>query len=468
MIVASYLRVGVHTTFNILVNAATAGRTLWLEGRVRGGTFRNWARGFRYRPARVVRPRTEDEIVDLVKKARKVRAYGSGHSFNAGVVTDDVLLSLDQYSGAVSFDAARRRLVVKGGTRVREVVRLLAAEGLAFPALPSHDAQSIAGVLATDVHGTGRDWGFVSSSVTGLKIVDGRGEVHECEPGEELFRAAVGGVGAVGLITEVTVEAVSRFCVEQRTTMVDTAWVERNLDSILSGNDHASLYFFPFADRCQLNTWNRTDRRPTLAGPLREWLSTSFDALLSAWLGGLLAYSHQLPRARLWSRLAYLVRQGTNVVLDSPQAFNRSIYHLHQELEFTVPYEDTVQVSRRLLRLYEELSSSGLPYTVLEVRFTPAGHEQSLLGPGRTRRSAWMDVLCNDSDGFTTYYAAVEELVRELGGRPHLGKYSHSLGADDLRRLYGDDFDRFRAIMAERDPEKKFSNDFTRRLFGPT
>ena len=467
MILASYLRVGVHTTVNIVVNAATAGRVLWLEGRVRNGTFRNWARRFRYRPARVVRPRTEDEIVDLVKDARKLRAYGAGHSFNAGVVTDDVLLSLDEYRGAVSFDAARRRLVVKGGTRVREVVRLLAAQGLAFPALPSHDAQSIAGIVATDVHGTGRDWGFVSSSVTHLKLVDGRGEVHECEPGEELFRAAVGGVGAVGLITEVTVEATSRFRVEQRTTMVDTAWVERNLDSIVSGNDHASLYLFPFTDRCQLNTWNRTERPPTVAGPLREWLSISWDAFLSAWFGNLLAYSGQLRHARRWSRLAYFVRRGTNLVLDSHQAFNRTIYHLHQELEFTVPYEDTVEVSRRLLSLYEELYATGLPYTILEVRFTPAGHERSLLGAGRTRNSAWMDLISNDSDGFAAYYAAVEELVRELGGRPHLGKYCESLGADDLRRLYGEDFDRFRAVMAERDPEGKFGNDFTRRLFGP-
>lgn len=468
MIVTSYVRVGVHTTINIVVNAATRGRALWLEGRVVDGVFRNWARQFRYRPARVVRPRTEDEVVDLVKAARHIRSYGAGHSFNAGVVSDEVLVSLDRYSGRVAFDAARRQLVVKGGTRVRDVVRLLAQEGLAFAALPSHDAQSIAGILSTDVHGTGRDWGFVSSSVTRLKLVDGTGAVHECEPGDELFRAAVGGVGAVGLITEVTIQGVDRFLVEQQTKIVDTAWVEGNLDSILDDNDHASLYLFPFSDQCQLNTWNRTDRSPSPAGPLREWLSISLDALLSAWFGNLLAYTGQLRHARRWSRLAYFVRRGTNLVLDGPQAFNRTIYHLHQELEFTVPYEDTVAVSRRLLRLYEDLYPSGLPYTLLEVRFTPAGHERSLLGPGRTRRSAWMDVVCNDSDGFETYYAAVEKLLRELGGRPHLGKYCLTLDATDLRRLYGEDFDRFRRVMAERDPDEKFQNAFTRRLFGPT
>ena len=60
-------------------------------------------------------------------------------------------------------------MAVKGGTRVRNVVHAMLAEGWAFAALPSHDAQSIAGILSTDVHGTGRDWGFVSQSVVGLK-----------------------------------------------------------------------------------------------------------------------------------------------------------------------------------------------------------------------------------------------------------------------------------------------------------
>ena len=63
----------------------------------------------------------------------------------------------------------RNRWPQRGGTRVRDVVALLLEEGLAFRALPSHDAQTIAGNLSTDVHGTGREWGFVNESVVGLK-----------------------------------------------------------------------------------------------------------------------------------------------------------------------------------------------------------------------------------------------------------------------------------------------------------
>jgi hypothetical protein len=71
----------------------------------------------------------------------------------------------------------------------------------------------------------------------------------------------------------------------------------------------------------------------------------------------------------------------------------------HQELEFTVPYEATFSVSDRLIKLYEELYSLGLPYTLIEVRFTLAGHDATLIGAGRERRSTWIDIVCNDSTG---------------------------------------------------------------------
>jgi FAD/FMN-containing dehydrogenase len=84
-----------------------------------------------------------------------MRVFGSGHSFNAGVVSQETLVSLDDYSGLVWKDLDKKQLAVKGGTRVRDIIALLFEEGLAFSALPSHDAQSIAGILSTDVHGEG-------------------------------------------------------------------------------------------------------------------------------------------------------------------------------------------------------------------------------------------------------------------------------------------------------------------------
>jgi FAD/FMN-containing dehydrogenase len=457
-----YFRVALFTTVNIVANGATLGRYVWLEGRVKGGVFTNWAGRFRYGPRKFVQPTTEEEIVELIKNARRVRVFGSGHSFNSGVVSEEILVSLDDYSGLIWKDLDKRQIAVKGGTRVRDVINLLFDEGLAFSALPSHDAQSIAGILSTDVHGTGREWGFVSESVVRLKLIDGKGEVHECGPADDLFEAAIGGVGAVGLISEVVVQGVERFNVEQKVHTKTLSSVENDLDRLLQANDHLSLYLFPFADRCRVNTWNRTDKKPSPLGDLWEFVKTSIDALGAAWMGNLHAYTGLL---RTLSSLVYGVELGSNLILESNKAFNRTIYHLHQELEFTIPFEDTFEVSRRFIRLYEEMYHLGLPYAIFEVRFTPK-QEHTLIGAGRDRRCTWIDLVCNDSQGFEKYYAAAEELIREIGARPHLGKFCETFDQDYLARIHQDSFTKFLNLAERHDPEGKFANDFTRRLFG--
>ena len=262
---------------------------------MRGDSFKNWARQFGYRPTRFVQPETEAEIVALVKNSAKLRVFGSAHSFNGGVVSDATLVSLDKYCGVVEKYPDKKQMRFKGGTRVRDVIKILFDDGLAFAALPSHDAQSIAGILSTDVHGTGKGWGFVSECIVGLRIIDGTGAVHECQPPDDLFKAAIGGVGAVGIISEVVVQAVKRFSVEQKFELVDLAFVRANLDQLLDENTHLSLYIFPFADKCQVSTWNVTDKPHSPFGTFREFVAISFDALSSAWFGNLMAYTGFLP-----------------------------------------------------------------------------------------------------------------------------------------------------------------------------
>jgi FAD/FMN-containing dehydrogenase len=485
----SYLKVAWATTRNIVLNAVTLGHYVSLEGRVRGGVFRNWAGRFRYRPQRIVRPTTEKEIVELVKGSQRLRVFGSGHSFNAAVVSEETLVSLDDYSGLICKYPDKNQIVVKAGTRVRDVVRLLSDEGLAFRALPSHDAQSMAGILSTDVHGTGKIfgtedqlWGFVSQSVARLSLIDGKGEKHECFPSDDLFKAAIGGIGAVGIITEVVVQGVPRFNIEQKVEMLPMCDVETNLERLLDVNDHLSLYLFPFMDVCQVNTWNRKEKVPTIVGRLLEsielsrgrlveFMRISMDALAAAWLGGFVAYTGGLPQS---GRTYGGLKKGSDLLLESNKGFNRTIYHLHQELEFTVPFKDTFEVCKSFLDLYQHLYKRvywegthpfGLPYALFEVRFTPE-HDLTLIGAGRGRRSTWIDLVCNDSRGYERFYAEAEKRIKKIGARPHLGKHCESLDRGDLERLHGNDFTRFLELKEKHDPHEKFANDFTRRLFG--
>ncbi len=461
--VASYLRVGLYTTINVLLYTLTLHRFLWLEGRVSGGFFSNWIKIFRYRPRRFARPRTEAEIVNLVRNSGRLRVFGAGHSFNSGVV-GETLVSLDHYSGVIWQDIPNRQLAFRGGTRVRDIVKILLDHDLALAAQPSHDAQSIGGILSTDVHGTGRDWGFVHESVVSLKLVDGRGQIHQCFPGDDLFKAAVGGVGAVGIIIEVVVQGVDRFNVRQQVEISNLDYVEQNLDRLLAGNEHFSIYAFPFTDTCQINTWNRVEEPQSKLGAVREQINISLDALTSVWVANLLAYNGLLRR---FSKNLHRLKWGSDLVLESSQAFNRTMYPLHQELEFAIPYKQTFPVLRAYLNLYEKLQPHGLPYGAVEVRFTPAGRDASLIGPGRERQSAWIDVLHNDSKDEELFFSLSEALMMALGGRPHLGKWNKRVNRRYLAHVHRQNFARFRELVKKHDPAGKFVNEYTRRLFEP-
>jgi hypothetical protein len=248
-------------------------------------------------------------------------------------------------------------------------------------------------------------------------------------------------------------------------------WFTEGFDTADLKEAKALLAKLPFeklpvgaASSREINSWNRTERGKSFLGPFREFVSISMDALLASWFGNLIAYARLLPAV---SSLTHSLKRGTNLVLESNQAFNRTIYHLHQELEFAVPFEKTFEECRRYVRLYEEMYAKGLPYAIFEVRFTPAGHDRTLIGAGREHRSTWIDLVCNDSAGFEKYYAAAEALIKQNGARPHLGKFCESIDRSDLERLHREHFARFRELVNEHDPEGKFANEFTRRLFGP-
>lgn len=459
----SALRQVLLTLWNALLYLLSGGRIHYLEGRFRGGSFHNWAYKIRFRPARFVQPDSLEGIVAAVRGAKRLRVVGAGHSFNRGTETEDLLLNLDRYAGILSIDLASQQVRVRGGTRVRDLSRALYTQGLAFRALPSHDAQSIAGILSTDVHGTGREQGWVSQSVLGLRIVDGRGEICDCVPGDDLFAAAIGGIGAVGVIVEVSLQVTTRFRLRQRQQRMDRDEAWARLPELLAAHDHCSFYFFPFAKTCFLNTWDRTEAPLTPLGRLREALAFSFDAVASSAVGNLLAATGLLPR---WAERSLQLSGKADRVMESFRGYNRTVYSLHQELEFAVDQGRAAEVWARFNTLYEQMYDRNLPYTLIEVRFTPAGHHLSLLSPGRERASAWIDLLANQVTGYERYFSAAEALMREVDARPHLGKWSEALTVEDLARVHGEHFERFAELRRRHDPEERFVNAFTRQRFG--
>jgi FAD/FMN-containing dehydrogenase len=90
-----------------------------------------------------------------------------------------------------------------------------------------------------------------------------------------------------------------------------------------------------------------------------------------------------------------------------------------------------------------------------------------VFGAGRGRRSTWIDLLCNDSAGHEMFFEAAERRVKEIGARPHLGKYCRSIDRTYLEQVHGEYFTQFRRLAQKHDPRGKFVNSFTQRLFEP-
>ena len=149
----------------------------------------------------------------------------------------------------------------------------------------------------------------------------------------------------------------------------------------------------------------------------------------------------------------------SHLVLRSFEAFNRSVYHQHEELEFAVAAEVAFDALAELVQLYEaSYARQRLPFTVFEVRHTPEGHDRTLIGPGRGGPTIWIDVVCNETRGFEAFYREAVAVMRRYDSQPHLGKWADEFRPDDLARAHGERFARFLELRERFDPQRRFDN----------
>ncbi|HEV2895640.1 MAG TPA: FAD-binding protein, partial [Actinomycetota bacterium] len=175
----------------------------------------NWAGNYRYRAGKLRRPTTVEQLQEVVANAPRVRALGSRHSFT-DLADSDELVSLeglpkeaavDREAGTVSFSAA---------LRYGELAEVLEREGLALANLASLPHISVAGAVATATHGSGDANGNLATSVASLELVTSSGELLTASRGDPDFDGLVVGLGALGAVTRLTLDAEPAYQVRQR------------------------------------------------------------------------------------------------------------------------------------------------------------------------------------------------------------------------------------------------------------
>ncbi|MDX6654704.1 MAG: L-gulono,4-lactone dehydrogenase, partial [Solirubrobacterales bacterium] len=306
------------------------------------GDWANWAGDQRCRPAKVVAPRSREELAEVVGAAaaagEKVSVTGSGHSFTEAAMTDQTMLRLGALRGVLDADRASGLVRVGAGTVLADLNDELAGLGLALENLGDIDAQTVAGAISTGTHGTGAGFGNISARVEGIELVLADGSVRDLTAAgdPELLRAARIGVGALGAISAVTLRCFPAFTLRRVDSAHKLDDVLARFDELAATNDHFELFTFPYSDRALVLERNRTEEPPK---PKNQTIAFLNDVLLENWaLEAMAATGKAIPRTiPALARFAGLVATGTNNQDRSDRIFVNRRNVRFTEMEYAVP-----------------------------------------------------------------------------------------------------------------------------------
>ena len=419
---------------------------------------RNWAGNVEFHASRVRRPATIEELRQVVADAEAVRVLGTGHSFNRIADTRGDLVLLHDLPASVEIDEAAGTATVSAGTRLAEVAARLNAAGYALANLPSLPHISLAGACATGTHGSGSGNQNLAAFVRGIRLVDASGDVVELRRGvDEDFPGAPVGLGALGVVTHLTVDVQPTFDVAQY------VYEDVALDEVIE--QHEDVYASGYSVSTFTNwasgrgaVWLKL----RLAEPGEDEGGSRVAAPRREWLGGRLAdhASHPVPGMPV---------ENCTQQLGVPGPWHERLPHFRPEFtpsngaeiqsEFFVPRAAAVSAFEAMRGLGERIASV---VQVSEIRSIAA--DDLWLSPTYERDSfalhfTWID----DRAAVTPVLAAIEDALLPLGARPHWGKLFVS-GPEAALATYGRAGD-FRRLLERRDPGGKFRNEFIDRLF---
>ena len=427
-------------------------------------TWRNWAGNQKASPVSIDAPRSVAELAALVASAseqgQKVKAVGSGHSFTSAAATNGRMIRLENLSGILHVDRATCRVTVGAGTRLSELNTLLDAEGLALANLGDIAYQTVAGAISTSTHGTGKALTGLAGQVVAMKLVNGLGEIIECSQSvnPHIFDVARVSVGALGVITEYTLQAVPSFRLRALEQPMRLDEVLENAHDLASTNDHFEFFWIPHTKWALTKRNNRTEDELQPLPRLKGWIEKTF---MENYAFGAVC---RVGRARpsLIPRLATaLPSSGSREYVDqSFKIFASPRIVRFYEMEHALPVEALVPALKEIRAMVDR--KGYLLNFPVEVRFTKG--DDVPLSTAYGRDSAYIAVHVYKGMECEPFFRDVEDILRAYDARPHWGKM-HYREADELSKLYPR-WDEFITLRNQLDPQRTFSNAYSDTVFG--
>ena len=427
-------------------------------------TWRNWAGNQKANPVSIDAPRSVGELAALVASAsgqgQKVKAVGSGHSFTSAAATNGRMIRLENLSGILHIDHASCQVTVGAGTRLSDLNTLLHTEGLALANLGDIAYQTVAGAISTSTHGTGKALTGLAGQVVAMKLINGQGEIIECSKSlnPHVFDVARVSVGALGIITEYTLQAVPSFrlrALEQPMRLDD---VLENAHDLASTHDHFEFFWIPHTKWALTKRNNRTEDELQPLPCVKGWIDKTF---MENYAFGALC---RIGRARpsLIPRLATaLPSSGSREYVDqSFKVFASPRIVRFYEMEHALPVEALVPALKEIRAMVHR--KGYLLNFPVEVRFTKG--DDVPLSTAFGRDSAYIAVHVYKGMECEPFFRDVEDILRAYDARPHWGKM-HYRDAEELSKLYPR-WDEFIALRNQLDPQRTFSNAYSDTVFG--
>jgi FAD/FMN-containing dehydrogenase len=424
-----------------------------------GRDFVSYSRVERSTPTAWHAPTTEAEVAVAVKAARRLKVVGARHSFSGIAVPELEAMTLDRLAGVTHLDKTHRLVTVRAGTRIRDLTRALLTQGWTLPVVGSIQAQSVAGAIATGTHGSSLVHGNLASLVHAMRLVDGTGTPQELGPDDPRLDGARVHLGALGVVTEVTLRIEPAFRLRQEVTHVPVRDVE--ILAAAASAEYVKVWWLPGTTHAQVVRYFRTDE-PLSKRPSARTLRWVDDHVMHQVLfPAMVTWQHRRPASMtpINQRLmgAYLgpkvlVGQST-VVLNTPFPLR------HRETEAAVPLIQAQQAFDRVVdHVLTERIGANFPF---EVRFVKG--DRTWLSPAYGGDTCQLGAYTTDSPDRERYFAGFWECMAGLDARPHWGKELHQTRAD-IEPLYPS-YGEFVALRDQLDPERVLDNAFLRQVF---
>lgn len=411
-----------------------------------GAVLRNWAGNVAFSPTEVARPRSVDELSEIVAQSTRVRVLGTGHSFSPVADTEGTLVVLDAMPRTLEVDAGSATVLVSAGVRWGELAPHVHGRGFALANMGSLPHISVAGSASTGTHGSGSSLGCLATSVVALEVVTADGAVREMTSDDADLAGSVVALGTLGVVTSLRLQLVPAFDVAQ------TVWEDLPLDI-------ATARFDDVMDAAYSVSMFTTWRRDVVE---QVWVKrrTTDPEVDLRWTGATPADGprHPVPS----TDAAACTEQGG---VPGPW-FDRLP---HFRLEFTPSSGAELQTEYMVPREHAAAALEavrGIAHVVApvlqisEIRTVAA--DDLWLSPCEGRDTVcvhftWVD----DAAAVAPAVRAVEQVLAPYAARPHWGKV-FTTDAATVRSLYPRLAD-FEALRDRLDPQRRFTNAFVDR-----